>query len=415
MAQRGTHFNNFFTCQPVCGPARSCLQTGRFATQTGVYRNGLPLTSEHPTLADCFNGAGYETGYIGKWHLGDSDEDGPVEPALRGGYRHWLAANALEMVSDAYDARLYDEEGREVRLPGYRVDALTDAAIRFVDKHAADPFLLCLSFLEPHHQNSRNDYPAPDGYEERYRGRWIPPDLAALAGSAHRHLAGYYGMVKRLDEALGRLLDALRSSGILEETVVLFLSDHGNHFCTRNAEYKRSLHDSSIRVPCAAVGPGFNGGGRVQHLTSIVDVAPTLLDAAGLPVPASMSGRSAMPLLRKENVDWPEEVFVQISESHVGRAVRTGRWKYGVAADEADPVADSGAEAYKETHLYDLFADPYELDNLIGLESHARVAEVMRERLMHCMRRAGEAPPEIDLAEALAAGQRKLSDTEALQ
>ena len=83
-------------------------------------------------------------------------------------------------------------------------------------------------------------YPAPDGYEERYRERWIPPDLAALGGSTHQHLAGYYGMVKRLDEAFGRLIDALRSLDLLENTIVLFTADHGCHFKTRNAEYKRS-------------------------------------------------------------------------------------------------------------------------------------------------------------------------------
>ena len=117
------------------------------------------------------------------------------------------------------------------------------------ERHKAEPFFLFLSFLEPHHQNHRDDYPAPDGYAERYAGRWTPPDLAALGGSSASHLGGYWGMVKRLDEVLGRLLDALKSLDLLDDTIVLFTTDHGCHFKTRNSEYKRSCHDASVRVP----------------------------------------------------------------------------------------------------------------------------------------------------------------------
>ena len=177
--------------------------------------------------------------------------------------------------------------GRRVDLPGYRVDAVTDAAIRYVDARAreAAPFFLFVSFIEPHFQNSRDDYPAPTGYEEAYTGAWLPPDLAALGGSTHQHLAGYYGMVRRLDEALGRLQDALRSLDLLQSTVLLYTTDHGCHFKTRNAEYKRSCHESSIRLPTAVSGPGFDGGGRVPQLTSLIDLPPTLLDAAGITPP----------------------------------------------------------------------------------------------------------------------------------
>lgn len=97
--------------------------------------------------------------------------------------------------------------------------------------------------------------PAPDGYRERNEGSWVPPDLAALRGNSYQHLAGYYGMVKRLDEALGRLLDALESLSLTDNTILLFTSDHGCHFRTRNAEYKRSCHDASTRVPTALSGP----------------------------------------------------------------------------------------------------------------------------------------------------------------
>jgi arylsulfatase A-like enzyme len=410
VAQRGTHLFNSFTCQAVCAPARASLQTGLYATQTSVYRNGLALPAGTRTLAHCFREAGYHTGYIGKWHLADGD---PVAEDQRGGYGYWLGANLLEFTSQPYNTILYDGENRAVKLPGYRVDALTDAAIRYIDARQHEPFYLFVSYLEPHHQNHLDDFVPPDGYRERYTGRWIPPDLAALGGSTHQHIAGYHGMVKRLDEVFGRLLDALESLGLMDNTVVLFTSDHGCHFKTRNSEYKRSCHESSIRVPTALQGPGFEGGGQVRQLVSIVDLPPTLLDAAGLPIPGDMEGRSMLPLLRGEAQGWPEEVFVQISESQVGRAVRTHRWKYGVTAPDADGWEDAAADAYVEQYLYDLRADPYELTNLVGLDSHQEVAAVMTERLIRRMVAAGETVPAIESAPARRSGQRRVSAEEA--
>jgi arylsulfatase A-like enzyme len=222
-------------------------------------------------------------------------------------------------------------------------------------------------------------------------------------------------MVKRLDEALGRLLDALKSLTLLDSTIVLYTSDHGCHFKTRNAEYKRSCHESSIRVPLAVQGPGFDGGGQVRELVSLLDLPPTLLEAAGLPVPEEMQGRSLVPLLRGERDGWPEEVFVQISESQVGRAVRTQRWKYSVVAPEQDGQRDPASPCYDEQFLYDLEADPYELSNLIGLESHREVGRVMGERLTRRMVRAGEEEPVIAPAASRPGGQRRVSPEEVRQ
>jgi arylsulfatase A-like enzyme len=290
---------------------------------------------------------------------------------------------------------MYDGDNETVNLPGYRVDALTDAAIRFVNENKANPFFLFLSFLEPHHQNDIDDYVAPVGYRERYTDRWVPPDLAMLGGSTLEHLGGYWGIVKRLDEAFGRLLDALKSLDLLENTIMLFTSDHGCHFKTRNWEYKRSCHESSIRLPTVLRGPGFDGGGAVEQLVSLVDLPPTILDAAGVPVPEEMQGHSILPLLNGQTDEWPEEVFIQISESQVGRAIRTQRWKYCVAAWDREAWFDTGSDTYSEHHLYDLENDPHELTNLIELESHRNTAADLRERLIRRMVEAGETAPVI--------------------
>lgn len=402
MATEGTHFANTFTCQPVCGPARSCLQTGKYATETGVFRNGLALKPGERTLATCFNEADYRTGYIGKWHLaglgGDfSLADEPVPEHLRGGYEDWLGVDLMESTSEAYETYLFDNDNRRVFLPGYRVDAVADAAIRRISEYrdSENPFLLFLSFIEPHYQNTSDDYPAPRGYRERYTGAWMPPDLASLGGSAHQHIAGYYGMVKRLDEALGRIRDALKSMDLEDDTIILFTSDHGCHFKTRNGEYKRSCHESSIRIPAAATGPGFDGGGKVQSMVSLLDFTPTLLDACRIPVPEEMQGHSIMPIVRRETDTVQDDILIQISESQVGRAVRTSRWKYSVRAVEMDGYVNSNAAEYTEEFLYDLKTDPYELNNLIGYESHAAVAAEMKRRLLDRMEKAGERRPRI--------------------
>lgn len=411
----GTHLAASFTCQPVCAPARAALQTGLYPTTTGCFRNGIGLPADQPTLAHHFGAAGYRTGYIGKWLLAEAGVVGPVPPAQRGGYQDWLAANLLEFTSRPYDTVVYDGDGVRRKLPGYRADALTDAAIRWVADRAAEPdrpFFLFLSLLEPHHQNTSGDYPAPDGYRERYVDAWTPPDLRALGGTTARHLPGYYGMVKRVDEAYGRLLDALTSLGIADDTIVAYTSDHGCHFRTRNGEYKRSPHDASIRVPTVLRGPGFTGGGRVTRPVTTIDLPPTLLDAAGVEVPATLQGRSVLPLLRGGVADWPEEAFIQISESQVGRAVRTARWLYAVKAPDADGWNDMSADRYTESFLYDLDADPDQLENLIHSAAHRKVSDTLRNRLLRRMTAAGEPEPLIDQATEHPSGQRVVTDAD---
>jgi arylsulfatase A-like enzyme len=121
MARKGTDIHYSFTVQPVCGPARSCLQTGLYATETGSFRNGIPLSQEHKTLAHHFKEGGYQIGYIGKWHLAPNEYEGAIPEEWRGGYDHWLAANLLEFVSDAYDTHLFNYDNEDIKLPGYRV------------------------------------------------------------------------------------------------------------------------------------------------------------------------------------------------------------------------------------------------------------------------------------------------------
>lgn len=413
MARCGTHFANTFSPQPVCLPCRAVLQTGQYASKLGIYDNSGGMAAETETIGSRFKAAGYQTAYIGKWHIWKTDSHGVddrVPEEYRRGYDYWLGANTVELHTDAYYSTLYDGDGNEVFLPGYRADAYADAAIRYIadNRDKEEPFFMFLSFIEPHHQNTRDDYPAPTGYEEKYIDAWTPPDLKALTGSAPRHLPGYYGMIKRLDESLGRIQDALRSMHLLDNTIIVFTADHGCHFKTRNAEYKRSCHDASIRVPMAVTGPGFDGGHRIENPVSLIDLPSTLLDACQLPIPQSMQGRSMMPLVRQEETNWPEEAYVEATNSgYMERCVRTRRWLYGIRRT-VKGIDPSDGWQFDTAYLYDQKADPWQLQNLIGIPEMGEAADVLQKRLVKRMLDAGEPEPEILPAPKTAATQYKL-------
>ena len=177
------------------------------------------------------------------------------------------------------------------------------------------------------------------------------------------------------------------------------MSDHGCHFMTRNQEYKRSTRNSSLRVPLIFSGPGFEGARQLQEIVGIVDLAPTLLDAAGVAVPQSMKGRSILPLVHdaKARADWPNREMVQISESMTGRAIRTRDWTYCIA-DPTGMTTEPTSTNFHEYQLYDQRNDPHELVNLAGRQEYREVADGLRDQLKELMAQAGEAEPEIVLA-----------------
>ena len=403
IASEGTRFEHAFTNMPVCGPARACLQTGRWATQTGCFRNDIELPQNVPTLAGALNAAGYKTAYVGKWHLasnqdkGINNRTGPIPRELRGGYSdYWMAADALEYTSHGYNGYMFDKEDRRVDFTGCRVDCVNAFAVDYI--HAQDgkqPFFLFVSQLDPHHQNDRDRYEGPDGSKRRFADYDPPGDLAGQAGNWRENYPDYLGQCARIDENVGRLEDALRDSGLWENTVFIYTSDHGSHFRTRNSEYKRSCHDACTHIPLIIRGPGFMGGGTVRELVSLIDLPATILDIAGTPAPEGFNGHSVVPLAAGNAPEWENAVFMQISESQVGRAVRTPKWKYSVRAPGRDGWKEASSDIYEEDFLYDLESDPNELDNLVSDAAYAEVREEMKALLLRKMEEAGEAKPVI--------------------
>lgn len=407
MAKEGVKFEHAFSCQPVCGPARASIQTGKYAEEIGCYRNGIALPMDEKTIANYLSEAGYEVGYIGKWHLASTvgaNIDEPVDyrvkaipPERRGGYKdYWLASDILEFTSKGYNGHMFDKDMNKVEFEGYRVDCLTDFALDYLETRDGEkPFFLFLSYIEPHHQNDEKRYIGPDGSKEKYKDFVVPGDLEGTEGDWRESYPDYLGCINSIDKNLGRIREKLDELGLAEDTVIIYTGDHGSHFRTRNREYKRSCHESSIHVPMIAYGSGFPEGVTVEEMVSLIDVAPTVLAAAGIPTPADMKGRPLQDVANGRDKNWPEEAFVQISETQVGRAIRTKKWKYSVKAPGKRGGWDPRSDMYMEQFLYDLDNDPHERNNLVSDPDYQKVREEMAERLKKRMAQAGEKVPEI--------------------
>jgi arylsulfatase A-like enzyme len=413
IAAEGVRFENAFTCQPVCGPARSCLQTGKYATETGCYRNNIALPLDAKTIAHYLGDVNYEVAYIGKWHLASTVEDPwnpaedeadylakPIPPWRRGGYRdYWLASDLLEFTSHSYDGHMFNAEMEPVLFPEgrYRVDAQTDFALDYLRgrREHDRPFFLFVSYLEPHHQNDHHRYEGPKGSKERFGEYEVPPDLKGTQGDWRENYADYLGCINSLDRNVGRMRAELEALGRAEDTLIIYTSDHGSHFRTRNEEYKRSCHESSVRIPMLAYGAGFEGGRVITDLVSLIDLTPTLLTAAKTEVPSSMRGRPLQTLMESGIGNWRDEVFIQISESQVGRAIRTQRWKYSVYAPGRDGWTESSSDRYVEQYLYDLEDDPYEHRNLVRDPEYAHARARLRETLKRRVAEVEGETPEI--------------------
>jgi len=402
MALRGKNFTQTVSNQPVCAPSRSVIFTSRYATETGVWHNGLELDKSLPTLAGELRKAGYTANLIGKWHLAlenpkDGGSTGPVKAEDRGGFLDlWEGANAIENTSHPYEGTIWDRDNRPITYKDeYRVDFLTDRAERFLRQKQEKPFFLFLSQLEPHQQNDMGQPIAPNGAAARFINATVPEDLRALPGTWQAQLPDYYGCVEAIDNSVGRVRRVLEEEHLAENTIFVFLSDHGCHFMTRNQEYKRSTHNSSIHVPLIFDGPGFHGAQQIPELVGLIDVAPTLLEAAGVPVPSTWKGRSVLPLLGDSEArqSWPNQQLIQISESMTGRAIRTRDWTYCVADHSGE--SRQAATSYQEYQFYDQRADPHELVNLAGRKEYRVKAEELRAQLKKLLAAAGEPEPEI--------------------
>ncbi len=415
LAREGVKFDNAFSPQPVCGPCRALFQTGKYPTETGCFRNNIMLPAGVKTLGQYIEEAGYETAYIGKWHLAsDGELEKPptidhtvtaIPRELRGGYTgFWRTADVLEFTSHGYDGFVFDENDRRVDFKGYRADCINDMALEFLDGYTGEkPFFMTISQIEPHHQNDRKHYEGPEGSKERFRDFVLPEDLKALGGNAAEEYPDYLGQCASLDENLGRLVAKLKEKGLYENTVILFASDHGSHFLTRNRDdhlngyddYKRSCHDACLHVPLVIAGGPYRGGRAVEELVSTASLPKTILALAGVDVGDAMIGENLLDVVEKKADNRPNEIFAQISESRVGRCIRTARYTYSVYAPGVNGGAAAASDRYADDFLYDMEQDPHQLKNVVADPAYAQVKAELRERLLDWIWRAEGTRPVI--------------------
>lgn len=410
LAAEGVLFEEAYTAQPVCGPCRAMFQTGKYPLELGCYKNNIALPPDVKTVADYFEENGYETAYVGKWHLasggnryGEEKDDyktEPVPPNRRGGYRgFWRVSDVLEFTSHGYGGYVFDENGNRLEFTGYRADCITDYALEFLDGYDGEkPFFMTVSHIEPHHQNDRNRYEGPDGSKEKFRDFELPPDLKLPGSNAAKEYPDYLGCCKSLDENLGRLVEKLKEKGIYENTVIVFASDHGSHFKTRNRDehlngyddYKRSCHSGCLHVPLVIAGPGWRGGKRIKELVSTASLPKTWLAMAGIHVGDRMIGEELQEVAEGKTAGRVNAIYAQISESRVGRCIRTPEYLYAVYAPGKDGRETGCSDVYQDDFLYDLRKDPYELVNVVHEEEYRAAREELAERLLRLMDEAGE-------------------------
>ncbi|NQU09988.1 sulfatase-like hydrolase/transferase [bacterium] len=402
LAAGGVRFEAACSTYPVCVPYRFTLMTGHSAHSRLVPAILWRMSPAERTLADEFNEAGYESIYVGKWHLhgglGPGLFNRPVPREYQGRWQKWFG---FEFRNSFFDTAYFeDDDPTPHQIDGFQTDGLFDVAMRYLQKRPDQdrPFALCLSVEAPH-----PPFEAPAAYADRWRGRELvlPPnfmvtteyDEDATDWSAKRAPAErdemienrrlYYAMVENLDDNVGRLLAFLEQQGLADNTIVVLTADHGECGGSHSLHEKQYAYEESVGVPLIVHGPaaGIDGGATINEPTCTEDLFPTLLGLAGLvPHPREpLHGRDLSPLVRGESttLDRPGVMLEFVSElrpnvtfwKRVWRAWRTAAAKYVVFGSGAT----GGLQPYQ---FFDLQADPHELHNLIAAPEHqARIAE----------------------------------------
>jgi choline-sulfatase len=391
LADRGVTIESTYCNSPTCVPSRSCFMTGRYPHQIGAFDLSSRLSSEHPTWAHLFNIAGYETVLCGKMHfVGDDQMHGfrkrLVEDCHGDATHHavpeWDAVRRKQpprpegYVSSARQRIV--KAGRAERNWRHEYDyRVRDESVRYLKEYAAgareQPFVLCTSFIAPHFplvceqkyfdlyypklaDLPRNPEPPDHPMYHRFRQLFDMEDPFDPE-QVKRCRAAYYGLITFVDELFGNVLDALEESGLSENTLVVFSSDHGEMLGERGLWWKSAMLEPAARVPMICSWPGrLPEGERRESVASLIDVVPTMLDAAGVDRPDYLEGDSMLALLEDAEAEWKDEAFVEYlahGAIHPQACVRRGRYKFIYSMHEPP-------------QLYDLAEDPDELVNLGG-------------------------------------------------
>jgi len=351
--QRSVRLTNFHV-GPTCAPTRASLMTGHYCNRTGVWHTVMGrslLREDELTLGNLFQMNGYQTAIFGKWHLGDAY---PFNPQFRGFTEAIVhGGGGVGQMPDYWENDYFDDtywhNGVPQKYNGYCTDVWFNEAIRFIERNQESPFFCYLSTNAPH-----GPFHVPEKYSQPYLEQGIPAARAR-----------FYGMITNIDENMARLLQKIETTGLAENTILIYLTDNGtsagvdvdeNGFPTRgfNAGMrgkKGSEYDGGHRVPCFFHWSGgeLNQGRDINQLTAHIDLMPTLIDLCQLTTPDNLDldGNNLTPLLQEKSLSWPERILITDSQrleypqKWRKSAVMTNRWRL-----------------INGTELYDLTIDP---------------------------------------------------------
>ena len=392
LADESVTFSHAVSCVPVCCPYRASLMTGRYPTDTGVFLNDVNLAQDPNSLAARFEQAGYDTGYIGKWHLdGQGCRLAYTPPERRQGFRRWAA---MECTHD-YNHSLYyaDDDGVDrLTWPGYDAIAQTREMQRWLgERDASVPFCYFLSWGPPH--DPYDQAPAEFAAEFDPATIQLRPNVPGeLSAEVRGNLAGYYAHIAALDGCVGDLLATLDGLGIADDTIVAFTSDHGDMHGSQGQMAKEQPWDESILVPFMLRYPAALGRAPrpIPMGISSVDIMPTLLGLAGQPLPgtsAALAGRDLSPVLRQQVAPNDEPALIMcVSPFGVWNRSLGGKEYRGVRTNRHTYVRDLAGPWL----LYDNAVDPYQMTNLVGLPGYASVQGELEAQLQAKLAAVGD-------------------------
>ncbi len=387
LARRSVNFVNAVSVSPVCTPYRASLLTGRFPTSTGMTFNDIYLPSEELCMAEIFQLAGYNTAYLGKWHLDGHGRHNNVEPSRRQGFEYWKGA---ECSHDYNHMPYYENENPDMKFwEGYSPNAITRDARDYMDQHAndEDPFLMFISLATPHFPH----HSAPQEYKTMYpvSNIELPPNVPEeLYEKVLPEIQGYYAHCTATDRAIGELVAYMTEKGLMENSILVFTSDHGEMMGShgRLPFRKQLAWDESIHIPFLISYPGIgrNMGARVNAPLTTPDILASLLGLCGIPIPESVEGVDLSDLIRSPDPDVDRAALIMnVTPFDVNwddaayRGIRTARYTYAISP-----------EGYHI--LFNDLKDPYQMENLVDHPEFADLVDSLQQQLVSELEKIGE-------------------------
>ena len=414
LATEGVRFANAFVTTSLCSPSRASALSGLYAHAHGILNNFTDYPADLPSWPRRLQEAGYETAYIGKWHMGEQ-EDRP-----RPGFDFWMSHRG----QGNYFDNEFNINGRREVIGGYYTHVVTDHAVAWLKRPHRKPFALCLGHKAPHggpiqpepkyeHFLDAVDIKRPPTADDYERGKpaWLKesvPTWHGIQGPLYGHkeygrfVRSYLGTIASVEDSMGRILEALEETGQLDRTLLVFTSDNGFVLGEHGRVDKRTMYEESIRVPLLVRYPPLVPKGKVvPQMVLNMDMAPSLLDLCNAPPLGGIHGRSWRPLLEGRTEGWRaawhyaynyEKEFPYTPNV---RGVRTEDWKY-----IHYPPGDSGPDRYT-AELYHLKADPLETRNLIGDPACREKARELGAELERLLAATGALPDRMPLDDGI--------------